>query len=421
MGRDEAAAAGSLRVSLGHTSSAADVDAFVDAIAAVVERARAAGVTVRGGADRARPGGDVRRSRLRGGGGARRRRRARRHRGAPGPVADPAGAAVGQSRLLLTRGLGRRPAGRRRARCAFLRLGRERAVPGRRGGRLRRRVRRRPHPEPLRALQRADQVRRRARPRAGAGVRRRGDRPLRPPGRRASRSRAAPRRRRRQGPVVRAGGAAPRPARARALPAGRHGEGRRTRGGGRPRSCRRGQARQPRHLLRGRRRHPRLPAPRARRAPRPARRRVGCDRSASTRARTASRSASAVGCGSACRRPTGSRATCSTSSRSRARSRWGRARRWQWTWSRRPGRGGARVRRRAAFDARVQLRAHGEQVPAWVEIDDDRLTARLSRPAHGVADGQTLVVYDGTRVVGSATVGSPARLVAASTPRPGVG
>ncbi len=48
MGRDEAAAAGSLRVSLGHTSSAADVDAFVDAIGPVVERARAAGVTVAG-------------------------------------------------------------------------------------------------------------------------------------------------------------------------------------------------------------------------------------------------------------------------------------------------------------------------------------------------------------------------------------
>ena len=48
MGRDEAAAAGSLRVSLGHTSSAADLDAFVDAIGPVVERARAAGVTVAG-------------------------------------------------------------------------------------------------------------------------------------------------------------------------------------------------------------------------------------------------------------------------------------------------------------------------------------------------------------------------------------
>jgi cysteine desulfurase len=44
MGRDEQAAAGSLRVSLGHTSTADDVDAFVDAIGPVVERARAAGL-----------------------------------------------------------------------------------------------------------------------------------------------------------------------------------------------------------------------------------------------------------------------------------------------------------------------------------------------------------------------------------------
>ncbi|MFL6138082.1 MAG: cysteine desulfurase family protein [Frankiaceae bacterium] len=43
MGLDEARARGSLRLSLGHTSTAADVDAFVDAIGAVVERARLAG------------------------------------------------------------------------------------------------------------------------------------------------------------------------------------------------------------------------------------------------------------------------------------------------------------------------------------------------------------------------------------------
>ena len=44
MGRDAATASGSLRVSLGHTSDEDDVDAFVDAIGPVVERARAAGV-----------------------------------------------------------------------------------------------------------------------------------------------------------------------------------------------------------------------------------------------------------------------------------------------------------------------------------------------------------------------------------------
>jgi cysteine desulfurase len=45
MGRDSAAASGSLRVSLGHTSTEDDVEAFVDAIGPVVERARAAGST----------------------------------------------------------------------------------------------------------------------------------------------------------------------------------------------------------------------------------------------------------------------------------------------------------------------------------------------------------------------------------------
>ena len=49
MGATPALARGSLRVSLGHTSTEADVDAFVEAIAPAVERARKAGLTaVRG-------------------------------------------------------------------------------------------------------------------------------------------------------------------------------------------------------------------------------------------------------------------------------------------------------------------------------------------------------------------------------------
>jgi cysteine desulfurase len=43
MGHDEARARGSLRFSLGHTSEPADIDALVDALPSVVERARAAG------------------------------------------------------------------------------------------------------------------------------------------------------------------------------------------------------------------------------------------------------------------------------------------------------------------------------------------------------------------------------------------
>jgi tRNA-uridine 2-sulfurtransferase len=57
----------------------------------------------------------------------------------------------------------------------------------------------------------------------------------------------------------------------------------------------------------------------------------------------------------------------------------------------------------------VQLRAHGEALPATVRIDADPLTAGaviidLDEPAYGVAPGQSAVVYDGTRVVGSATI-----------------
>jgi cysteine desulfurase len=45
MGVPEGLARGSLRFSLGHTSTAADVDAVVAAIGPVVERARRAGQT----------------------------------------------------------------------------------------------------------------------------------------------------------------------------------------------------------------------------------------------------------------------------------------------------------------------------------------------------------------------------------------
>ncbi|HEX7106688.1 MAG TPA: tRNA 2-thiouridine(34) synthase MnmA [Acidothermaceae bacterium] len=53
----------------------------------------------------------------------------------------------------------------------------------------------------------------------------------------------------------------------------------------------------------------------------------------------------------------------------------------------------------------VQLRAHGEPMPAVVRLlDDGRLDVELLRAARGVAPGQAVVVYDGTRVVGSATI-----------------
>ena len=52
----------------------------------------------------------------------------------------------------------------------------------------------------------------------------------------------------------------------------------------------------------------------------------------------------------------------------------------------------------------VQIRAHGEAIDATVECDGDRVIARLDEPARGVAPGQAMAMYDGTRVIGSATI-----------------
>jgi tRNA-specific 2-thiouridylase len=59
-------------------------------------------------------------------------------------------------------------------------------------------------------------------------------------------------------------------------------------------------------------------------------------------------------------------------------------------------------------DCDVQLRAHGEVVPASVTVDGGALTARLGEPARGVAAGQAIVAYrrdpGGDIVLGSATI-----------------
>jgi tRNA-specific 2-thiouridylase len=71
----------------------------------------------------------------------------------------------------------------------------------------------------------------------------------------------------------------------------------------------------------------------------------------------------------------------------------------------------------APVRAEVQLRAHGDPVPATVTRDCDRLVAVLDRPVRGVAAGQAMVAYRpdpaGDIVLGSATIGSAARLAAA--------
>jgi tRNA-uridine 2-sulfurtransferase len=67
-------------------------------------------------------------------------------------------------------------------------------------------------------------------------------------------------------------------------------------------------------------------------------------------------------------------------------------------------------------DCEVQLRAHGEPVPAVVTVDSAGLTATLRRPARGIAAGQAVVVYRpdpaGDVVLGSATISATSRVLA---------
>ncbi|MCG6499653.1 tRNA 2-thiouridine(34) synthase MnmA [Kitasatospora sp. A2-31] len=57
----------------------------------------------------------------------------------------------------------------------------------------------------------------------------------------------------------------------------------------------------------------------------------------------------------------------------------------------------------------AQLRAHGGEVPVEASVVDGELHVRLDTPARGIAAGQAVVLYDGTRVVGSATIASTER------------
>lgn len=57
----------------------------------------------------------------------------------------------------------------------------------------------------------------------------------------------------------------------------------------------------------------------------------------------------------------------------------------------------------------AQLRAHGEEVPVDAAVVDGELRVQLDTPVRGIAPGQAVVLYDGTRVVGSATIASTER------------
>ena len=58
----------------------------------------------------------------------------------------------------------------------------------------------------------------------------------------------------------------------------------------------------------------------------------------------------------------------------------------------------------ADFDCEVQVRAHGDPVPATARMRDGELVVTLREPLDGVAPGQSAVLYVGTRVLGQCTI-----------------
>ena len=52
----------------------------------------------------------------------------------------------------------------------------------------------------------------------------------------------------------------------------------------------------------------------------------------------------------------------------------------------------------------VKVRAHGAALGCTYYLDRDQLVAELDLPLLGLATGQAMVIYDGDRVVGSATI-----------------
>ncbi|MEP9381344.1 tRNA 2-thiouridine(34) synthase MnmA [Nocardioides sp. KR10-350] len=65
------------------------------------------------------------------------------------------------------------------------------------------------------------------------------------------------------------------------------------------------------------------------------------------------------------------------------------------------------------LEGTVQLRAHGEEHRARVAVVGDAVDIELLDPAYGIAPGQAAVIYDGSRVVGSATISATRRVQAA--------
>jgi tRNA-specific 2-thiouridylase len=58
----------------------------------------------------------------------------------------------------------------------------------------------------------------------------------------------------------------------------------------------------------------------------------------------------------------------------------------------------------AEWSGQVQVRAHGQPMNASVQLQDEHLEIQLDSAPTGVAPGQAVVLYAGSRVVGSATI-----------------
>lgn len=67
-------------------------------------------------------------------------------------------------------------------------------------------------------------------------------------------------------------------------------------------------------------------------------------------------------------------------------------------------------------DLVIQIRAHGREIPADVRIDGEKLIAEVREPIRGVAAGQAMVVYQGSRVLGQGSISATTRLRDASAP-----
>jgi len=69
---------------------------------------------------------------------------------------------------------------------------------------------------------------------------------------------------------------------------------------------------------------------------------------------------------------------------------------------------GPRPESATSYRGFAQVRAHGSPLPCTYSTDGQAISVVLDEPLYGLATGQGLVIYDGDRVVGSATINATA-------------